>query len=357
MPLAGTVGTPQGGNVDLTAVRELLREQDGVLARRQALAAGLTDHDLARLVRRRELVRVHTRVYVDHTGELSWRQRAWAAVLFSWPAALCADSALVAHGIRTATRELDRTARQAGSGGTPIHVAVDARRRVTEPPGVRVHRVTDLPSRVQPNVRPFRLRLETALVQVASASPDDAAAIAVLADACQERRTTPGRLLDALTAHPNLPRRRFLVQVLEDVATGVYSVLEHRYLTRVERPHGLPTAQRQRVVRVGRTAAYRDVEYRCVGAVVELDGRLGHELAADRWADLTRDVSALLAGDSTMRLGWGHVLDPCRTALVVGRFLGALGWEGDPTPCGPGCAVAHPNLWLPGSGESPSRGA
>lgn len=350
-------GVSQGGQVDLTPVRELLREQDGLLSRRQALAAGLTDRDLARLVRRRELVRVHTGVYVDHTGELSWVQRAWAAVLFSWPAALCAESALVACGIRSATRDLEPGSRRRGAGGPLIHVAVDARRRVTEPPGVRVHRVTDLSSRVQPNVRPFRLRLETALVQVASAARDETAAIAILADACQERRTTPGRLLDALTAHPNLPRRRFLLDVLEDVATGTYSVLEHRYLTQVERPHALPTARRQRQVRLGRTAAYRDVEYVQVGAVVELDGRLGHELAADRWADLTRDVDALLAGDSTMRLGWGHVLDPCRTALVVGQFLGALGWEGDPAPCGPDCAVARPDLCLPGYGESPSRGA
>lgn len=343
--------------MDLKPATALLRDQEGVIARRQALRLGLTDPDLARLVRRKDLVRVHPGVYVDHTGRLSWSQRAWAAVLFSWPAALCSESALVAHGVRTATRELERTVRRDGSSGPLIHVAVDVHRRVTEPPGVRVHRVTDLSTRVQPNVRPFRLRLEHALVQVASDAPDDAAAIATLADACQERRTTPGRLLDALATHPNLPRRRFLREVLEDVATGAYSVLEHRYLTRVERPHGLPTSRRQRLVQVGRTAAYRDVEYLELGAVVELDGRLGHELPTDRWADLTRDVDALLAGASTMRLGWGHVLEPCRTALVVGRFLRVQGWEADPAPCGPGCAVAYPDLWLSGVGESPSRGA
>ena len=37
---------------------------------------------------------VHPGVYVNHTGELTWLQRAWAAVLFAWPAALSHDSAL-----------------------------------------------------------------------------------------------------------------------------------------------------------------------------------------------------------------------------------------------------------------------
>lgn len=131
--------------MDLTPARELLREQDGVLSRRQSLQAGLTDRDLARLSRRRELVRVHPGVYVDHTGPLSWQQRAWAAVLFSWPAALCAESALAAHGVRSAVRDLavrDLAAgvRRAGAAAPVMHVAVDERRRVTEPDGVRVHR-------------------------------------------------------------------------------------------------------------------------------------------------------------------------------------------------------------------------
>lgn len=349
--------SPQGGDVDLTPARDLLREQDGVLSRRQALQVGLTDRDLARLVRRRELVRVHPGVYVDHTGALGWQQRAWAAVLFSWPAALCAESALVAHGVRSAVRDLGTGVRRAGAAAPVVHVAVDERRRVTEPDGVRVHRVTALAGQVQGNARPPRLRLEPALVQVASQARDDAAAIGVLADACQERRTTPERLLATVRAHPNVPRRRFLLEVLDDVATGAYSVLEHRYLTRVERPHGLPVGRRQRTVRAGRTAAHRDVEYRGLGAVVELDGRFGHELAADRWADLDRDLTSLLVGDTTTRLGWAHVLDPCRTALVVGQVLMALGWDGEPIACGPGCAVADERLRLPGSGGCSAPGA
>ena len=52
-----------------------------MIVRRQAIAAGLTSDDVARLIRRREWARVHPGVYVDHTGPLPWSQRAWAAVL------------------------------------------------------------------------------------------------------------------------------------------------------------------------------------------------------------------------------------------------------------------------------------
>lgn len=339
--LAGAALPAQSSGMDPSCLRALLAQQDGVVSRRQLLHAGLTDNDIARLIRRKELARVHSGVYVNHTGPLTWLQRAWAAILFYWPAALCDDSALVVSGV----------------GGVdpagPIEVAVDDERRVIRKEGVRVRRVTRLASRVQPNRTPPRMRLEHALLGSASRAADDAHAIAVLADACQQRRTTPARLLDALGAHRNLPRRAFLGEVLADVASGAYSLLEHRYLTRVERPHGLPTAKRQRRVRPGRTSAYRDVEYLRLCAVVELDGRLGHEETLDRWDDLDRDIESVLEGDTTMRLGLRQVLDSCRAALVVARLLKALGWSEDPKPCGPGCLVA------PGasSGGSPAPGA
>jgi hypothetical protein len=116
-------------------------------------------------------------------------------------------------------------------------------------------------------------------------------------------------------------------------------VLEHRYLTRVERPHGLPTAKRQRVVRRGRTVAYRDVEYLLLATVVELDGRLGHEASADRWADLDRDLGAAREGRTTVRLGWGQIADPCRTAAAVTAILRLRGWTGAARSCSSGCAV------------------
>jgi Transcriptional regulator, AbiEi antitoxin len=87
--------------MDRARLDSLVAEQEGVVSRRQALACGLTDNDIARLVRRREWARVHDGVYVNHTGPLTWLQRAWAAVLFHWPAALAGSSALRIHRVRS----------------------------------------------------------------------------------------------------------------------------------------------------------------------------------------------------------------------------------------------------------------
>ncbi|WP_234802251.1 type IV toxin-antitoxin system AbiEi family antitoxin domain-containing protein [Mycolicibacterium fortuitum] len=52
-------------------VDELLRRQDGVISRSQALDAGLRNHEIRRLLGRNEWARVHTGVYVHHTGPLT----------------------------------------------------------------------------------------------------------------------------------------------------------------------------------------------------------------------------------------------------------------------------------------------
>jgi hypothetical protein len=79
-----------------------------------------------------------------------------------------------------------------------------------------------------------------------------------------------------MEARQKLRWRAELTGALSDVADGVHSGLEHRYLRDVERPHGLPTAIRQaRVVR-GRRSAYRDVLYEEYLVAVEVDGAIAH---------------------------------------------------------------------------------
>lgn len=319
--------------MDYDALRALWNEQDGVVSRRQLLDLDATDNDIERLVRRRALVRLHDGVYLNHTGCPSWTQRAWAAVLCHWPAALTGRSALRAFGVRNRSRAED--------DGAPIEVAIDGARSVAPAEGVRVSRLKEFDQLALLHLGPPRIRLEHCLLTVASDSADESGSVAVLADACQIGRTTAGRLLRALRSRPRLRRRKLLMEIVADVAEGAYSVLERHYLNRVERPHGLPTGCRQRRVKPGKTVAFRDVEYDGLGVVMELDGRLGHEGAQDRWADLDRDIDSAVNGDITLRAGWKQVLSPCRLAAAVARVLMARGWEGLPRACGPDCPVGR----------------
>ncbi|MET0520988.1 MAG: type IV toxin-antitoxin system AbiEi family antitoxin domain-containing protein [Jiangellaceae bacterium] len=310
-------------------IDRLLDLQGGVIARRQLVAAGWDRHQIARMLRRRLWARVHEGVYVDHTGTLTWLQQAWAAVLFSWPAALSHESALrAAEG--PGRRDVIET---------PLHVVVERDRHLTAPQGVRLHRRRELERIVQWNVGPPRVRYEQAVVDVAAAASSEFEAIALLSRAVQSRRTTARRLLEAISTRDRVSRRRWISSVLGDIADGTCSVLEHGYLTRVERPHGLPRAKRQDAAagRAGRI--YRDTSYP-VPLVVELDGRLFHDSADGRDRDFDRDLLTQVEGLATTRLSWGQVFDrPCWTAAQIGTLLQHHGWAGSPTPCGPDCGL------------------
>ncbi len=314
-------------------VERIFEVQSGVIARRQVLASGLDDDDIERMLRRREWSRVHPGVYVDHTGEPTWIERAWAATLFHWPAALAGPSALRVHGVRSAGGVLSSVSTEL------IHVVVAHDRRVWAPAGVLLTRRRRFDDRVQLHLSPPRLRIDEALLDVAATCRDEASAVAVLADACQDGRTTPARLRLTLLSRGRLRHRQTLLAVVDDAADGALSVFERRYLNQVERRHGLPAARRQvRVVTRG-GVTYRDVEYTDFATVVELDGRLAHAGSRRWWDDLDRDIESAISGQVTVRLGWGHVLEPCRTAAQLGRLLRSRGWAGSPAPCRPGCRL------------------
>jgi len=272
---------------------------------------------------------VHPGVYVEHTGPLTWKQQAWAAVLYYWPAALAGDSALAAQNVRGYEQR----------AGAPIEISVDRDRRVVRRVGIVVRQHARFASLCQMQLAPPRQRLEHALLGVASGKRGLDRSVGVLADAVQQGRTTPRRLLDALRERTRLRHRAVLRAVLADVQSGVHSVLEHRYLTDVERAHGLPVGRRQRRMRIDGDVTFRDVDYVDEGLSVELDGRIGHSEVEDLWSDLERDVSTITVGGVTMRAGWVHVLDPCRLARAVATVLTSLGWTGSLVPCSPDCGA------------------
>ena len=152
------------------------------------------------------------------------------------------------------------------------------------------------------------MRYDEAALDVALGAAGDLAAVGAVARAVQGR--AHHRRTHAAWRSPRArgaPRRDFLEAVLADVARGTCSVLEHAFLTRVERPHGLPRAERQ--LRAGTADRHRlPRRRRAANGLIELDGRLWHDTAEQRDRDFERDLDAAVEGHDTVRLTWGQVV-------------------------------------------------
>jgi hypothetical protein len=303
---------------------DLISAQSGVVSRSQLLSLALTRHDIARLLRRRELVAIHPGVYLDHTGRPSPRQEEWAAVLAYHPAALGGAAAVAVHEGRS---------RQG-----PIELVVARDRKITRRPGIVLRRNQSLFDQVRWDLHPPRLRYEDAVVDAASRARREVDAVALVTAAVQGRWTTPARLSAALGRRNRLPRRGLISAVLDDLLTGIGSALEHGYVHRVERPHLLVPARRQVKDRIEGRVVYRDFDYGPV--VVEVDGRAYHASAHQRDRDLDRDLASACGGRVTLRVSWGQVYErACWTAAQVVGVLGAHGVRSGARPCSPGCPV------------------
>ncbi|MFS3130176.1 type IV toxin-antitoxin system AbiEi family antitoxin domain-containing protein [Nocardioides sp. Bht2] len=145
--------------------------QDGVVSRRQLHAAGLGDKAIERLLRRREVAVVHPGVYLNHTGEPSWRQRAWAALLLCDPVlGIGATGQSRRSDLPRATRQLPGRAALAGPSALRIsleqrgflgpnlrvvlsddriHLAIERDRRIRAPEMVVLHRTSHLLARAR----------------------------------------------------------------------------------------------------------------------------------------------------------------------------------------------------------------
>lgn len=318
----------------METVAALLAEQSGVISRRQLQAYGFAPHDIQRLLRRKDLAAIRTGVYITHTGNPTWLEQAWAALLVVSGDEVPTDVAL-AHW--SALRVAEGPGRRQWSL-QPIHVAIPAERRVRPPRGIVVHRTRHFHTRVHPAAWPQRIRYEEAVLDVAE-NLSEMDALAVLSRAVGGRFSTAARLHRASVRRPRMQRRRWLAGVLADIDQGSHSVLEHGFVSRVAKPHGIPRPHQQARELTAIGVVYRDAAYR--GTLIELDGRLDHTDFERRDADLDRDLFAAATGRATLRLGWGQVFDrPCQTAALLARAVGV-----DALDCGPACQSS--DVWKP----------
>lgn len=169
-------------------------------------------------------------------------------------------------------------------------------------------------------------------------------AFGLVCAACQRRLTTPELIREAMAKRVKLRWRADLADALGDIASGTHSLLEYRYLRRVERAHHLPEAARQfRTGSDGRNR-YLDNLYRDYGLCVELDGKQAHP-DDQRWLDQRRANAIAAQGIRILRYDWTDVdRRPCETAAQVAVVLHDLGWPGTAWPCGTRCAVGQPTV-------------
>jgi very-short-patch-repair endonuclease len=268
-------------------------------------------------------------VYTTFTGEPSWEARLWAALCRAGP------EAVLSH---YTAAELAKITSQRTSA---IHVTVPRQQHLTPIPGVVLHRSSRIEVARHIGTLPPRTRIEETTVDLTQCSQTLDDALAWLARACGARLTTPDRLRAAMDSRARLAWRRELGIGLDDIADGAHSILELRYLRRVERPHRLPRAQRQVRTVSGRRTRYRDALYTDFGVVVETDGRVAHPLE-ERWRDHHRDNAAIVDGLVTLRYSWTDVSErPCLVATEVAASLRRRGWSGVPRLCGPSCPVRY----------------
>ena len=183
-------------------------------------------------------------------------------------------------------------------------------------------------------------RVEDTVLDLIQLAPIFDDAYTWICRAIGRRRTTADRIRQAMDARKKMRWRREIALALGDAEDGALSMLEYRYVRRVERPHGLPTVRRQARVRQRSGNRYLDNLYESYGVCVELDGTAAHP-EDEQWRDKRRDNVNAVSGLVTLRFGFPELGDHrCESASQVATLLRSHGWTGSPHPCSrPGCAL------------------
>ena len=317
---------------------ELVGYQRGVLARWQALdrAADLAAIDA--LVRAERWQTLYRGVYAAYTGPPSRESALWAAVR------RCGPDAVLSHFTAAELDGLADGQRDVVHVTIPAHLRVRLSRRdvCSGLPRIVVHRSARLALARHPARTPPRTRIEETVLDLTELAPTFDGAFGWLSAACGRRLVTPDQLRDAVARRAKMRWRADVMAAVEEISDGVHSNLERGYLHSVERPHRLPTAQRQARLKRGTRSAYLDNFYAEFGVAVELDGLASHPAEA-RWLDMRRDTFFAGSGIITLRYSWADITTrPCQVAREIGLVLRQRGWTGTLRACRASCEAKLP---------------
>jgi hypothetical protein len=307
-----------------------LEIQAAAFARRQGADVGVDPETMRTRVRSGRWQRLHRGVYATFSGDPARETVLWAALLRAGPdAVLSHQTAAERHGL------IDEPS-------PVITITVPASRHPAQVkiPGVIVHRSDAILRTRHPAMLPPCTRVEDTVLDLIGDAPTFDDAYVWICRAIGRRRTTADRIHRAMDARKKLRWRRELLVALGDADGGALSLLEYRYVHRVERPHGLPAARRQARIRQRTGNRYLDNLYEEFGVGVEIDGTAAHP-ADEQWRDKRRDNANAVRGIVTLRFGLLDLGDRrCQTAADVAAVLRKRGWTGDARPCSsPTCAI------------------
>ncbi len=259
-----------GSSANGAALDGLLTTQHRVVARSQALAAGMTEAALRHRIRDGGPWQVLLPgVYLAVTGTSTVAQRHVAAVLYAGPASVVTGAAaLRRYGIRTPATGF-------------IDVLVPVQRRRSDSGFVRLHRTARMPSpvmtdgavRYAPSARAVAdaTRLLTSLRDVR----------AVIADAVQRGKCLPERLADELNQGP-VRRSARLRLVLGEIADGIRSTAEADLKDLIKRSRLPEPLFNARLFAGGAFIGAPDCWWPDAGVAAEVDSREWH-LSPEDW--------------------------------------------------------------------------
>jgi hypothetical protein len=303
----------------------LIRDQDGVATRAQALVQGMTDEVIEANFAAHRWLPMFRGVFAVTTGEPTpemWRR---AALLF------VRGAAVLSHETAAAVLGLP-----GGREQGPIHVTVPYGSSARGCEGLVVHRSRAFPYIVAKNSDPPVTNRAQTLIDLAVAAPNVREGMRVLTAGATSAKVPGQRIEEALAVRRPRRYRKALLAAAKLLVEGVESVLEAAYANDVELAHGLPTGVRQapRIVEGHRRA--EDIEYvvPCGVLTVRLDGWRTHANRRTARVDRARDNAAELENRGRLTFGYEEVREtPCVVARLVAIRLRQLGWQGRLTPC------------------------
>jgi hypothetical protein len=311
--------------------RALLAAQGQAIASHQGLAAGVDSRVMRGRASSGRWQRPQRGVYATFSGEPARETMLWAALLRAGPdAVLSHQTAAERHGLIDEPSPVITITVPAAS-----HPA-----RTRAIPGIIVHRSDAIMRTRHPAMLPPCTRVEDTVLDLIQTARTFDDAYAWICRAIGRRRTTADRIGQAMDARKKMRWRREIALALGEAADGALSVLEYRYVRRVERPHALPTACRQARIRQRSGNRYLDNLYEQYGVCVELDGTAAHP-EDEQWRDKRRDNANTVSGLVTLRFGFPELGDHrCESASQVAGLLRSRGWPGPARSCGgPTCHI------------------